>query len=154
MNNREYKNADIIRDIVVNNVYESNRLLRKFYDEVSKYIKIGWHYAPYREERIIYVGDSTFGRMWLEYERKGIIKRIYISTESEQVHDIIDNALDNAISGYKELKTYIVRVTLKTGDIGFRMMCKNKIHIESVLVEDDKYNTMLTFSINAYGKFD
>lgn len=152
-----WKNADIKLMVSAESITESNLVLRKFYDEMSHKINVNWNCQPYREEngRVIFVGRSSFGEMWLDYKEKGKIQYIYISTISADNHSIVETALKEAISNHGNLKTYHVRVKFLTKDISLASMCKENIKIESMYDEEWNQNIMLvTFMVHAFGSFD
>ena len=78
---------------ICNDTRNNNLVLRKFYDEISKKMDVAWNYCPFRVNKTIFVGISTFGKMWLDYNKKGQIKNVYVATESTKLHNIVENAL-------------------------------------------------------------
>lgn len=148
------KNADVICNISAKSIKESNLVLRQFYDEVSKSINVAWNYQPHREKNVIFVGMSSFGDVWHDYDVKGLIKNIYVSTPTEEIHDIVENALNKVVQNRNMLNEYDVEVYFFSNDISFCKMCRNNIEISSELTEDKKYITTVRFSIKAFGTFD
>lgn len=147
-------NADIICNISAKSIKESNLVLRQFYDEVSKSIKVAWNYQTHREKNIVFVGMSSFGDMWFDYDVKGLIKNIYVSTPKKEIHDIVKRALNKVAQKHYVLNEYNVEVWFYSDDISFRKMCRKNIEIISELNEDNKYITKIKFSVKAFGTFD
>lgn len=151
MNN--YKDADIIFQVETNSCQESNLFLRKFYDELSKFGKNGWHFQSERENNIIFVGRMNYGAMWISYKEKGKIDKVIIESESSQTKKQVLIALKNAKNNFNVLKTYTLTVIFKTLDISFLEMRKNQIEIYS---EDTKEGilTKIQFPVQAFGEED
>lgn len=150
----DYKNADIKFKITSKSVVESNQILRKFYDELSKSFKMGWCYQFAKKEKVIFVGTSNFGEMWLDYKERGLIDHIYVSTANEKNHAIVENALKEARDHHDDFVTYHVRIKFITKEISFSSMCRKDIILESSLNEEGDYISTITFSVRAFGKSD
>ncbi len=151
----EWQNADIKMNVSANSVQDSNLFLRKFYDELSKKMKIGWNYQPSRTGKLIYVGMSGFGSMWLDYKVKGKINNIYISTPNAEVHNIVEDALKEAIVNHNSLEIYNIKVDFLTDDISFVLMCRKNIKVKSFYSKEKGQNiTSISFSLRAFGCFD
>ena len=129
---REWEKADIKFEVCLKDCEESNLFLRKFYDEISKYIKVAWNFQPHRKERVIYVGMATFGEMWIEYVQKGRISKVYIKTDSEESKKQIEEALACAKRNHTDMKEYRITAVFNTEDVSFCSMCKNGIQVKSV----------------------
>lgn len=148
------KEADIVRNISTKNVKDSNLFLRRFYEEVSKYIEMGWNVQSWREGQTIFVGDSNFGSMMFDYKVKGQINNIYIKTKKKKYHSIIEKSLDVAIKEYNYFKKYLITIELDTQNFLFQTMCKNNIRIEPKYNEISRKSILISFFIKAFGTFD
>ena len=151
----EWQNADIKINVSTKSVQDSNLFLRKFYDELSKKMKIGWNYQPSRTGKLIYVGMSGFGSMWFDYKVKGKINNIYISTPNAEVHNIVEDALKEAIVNHNSFEIYNIKVDFLTDDISFALMCRKNIKVKSFYSKEKGQNiTSISFSLRAFGQFD
>ncbi|MBT9778553.1 hypothetical protein GPL15_18805 [Clostridium sp. MCC353] len=154
MSDIPWKDADIKQKVSVSSIKESNRFLRKFYNEISKEIKVAWHFQPFRTGNTIYVGMSSFGEMWLDYEIKGLIQNIYISTNNEKTHHIVAAALEEAVKCHDDLTDYDIRVTFLCQDISFSGMCRKNIIVRPASMDGKNNVTEVIFSVQAFGRFD
>lgn len=148
-----WKEADIKFKVCSNSSEESNLFLRRFYEELFRYEKIGWLFQSYRKNNIIYVGQMNYGDMWISYKEKGKIDSIFIKTHSDKANNLVNEALKNAKDKQKEFKTYTITVIFDTDDIIFYDMRKNGIRIYSEEI-DNKVFTKIKFSIKAFGTYD
>lgn len=150
---REWENADIKFDVFLNSSEDSNLFLRKFYEELSKYGKIGWNLLSYRTDKVIYIGNTNFGEMWLEYKERGKISKIYFKTSSEEIQKQVKAALKCAKQNHNIMKHYTIEVVFDTDDIMFCDMGRNGIQINSTEMEGRKF-TRVIFSACAFGEYD
>lgn len=146
--------ADIKRNISTKSVKDSNLFLRRFYDEASKHLKMGWNIQNIREGRNIFIGFNNFGSMMFDYKIKGQINNIYIKTENKKCHDIIEKALDIAVKEYNHFKQYIIIIEFDTENFLFETMCMNDIKIEPKTSGTNKNSVLISFIIKAFGIFD
>lgn len=150
---REWEKADIKFDVCSNNSKDSNLFLRKFYEELSKYGKIGWSFQSYRMDNVIYVGNTNLGEMWLGYKERGKISKIYFKPSSKERQKHIEIALKCAKQNYNKMKYYTVTVVFDTKDIMFCDMSRYGIQINSTMLKDRIF-TSITFSVCAFGVYD
>ena len=151
--NLDKDTADVVCNVSAKDVKESNLVLRKFYDEISKEMDVAWNYCPFRVNKTIFIGFSTFGKMWLDYNKKGQIKNLYIATESMELHNIVKDALEKAVKDHDSMITYYVGVEFETNDICFQTMCKNDIKVETNVM-NNRNITVVKFAVKAFGDFD
>ncbi len=85
---------DICFNVGTHNCTESNLFLRKFYDLMSRNVKIGWEFIGFRENKKIFIGYSSFGEMWIDYKERGKINNIIISP-SEENYTLVQRKLNN-----------------------------------------------------------
>ncbi len=156
MDFNDFSSANIKMKVSTNDVKESNLFLRRFYDELSKHIKLGWNFCSYRKDNVIFLGFSNFGRMWFDYKQKGTIDTVYISINENdsEIYNIVNNALIEAINNHVEQKKYNIIVEFETGELLFNTMCKNDIKIESQRICKNKFKTFISFNVQAFGDFD
>ncbi len=161
--------ADIKFKVNAENIEDSNRFLRKFYDSMSKKMVVAWNCCPERNGNTMFLGWAAFGATWITYKQKGKIDYIYIDTGSDKLHDSVLESLNEALEGRAILNDYDVAIRVKeiilnenicavvdgepekVETIPFRQMCKD--HIEFI-PEKDKRITTIVFRIQAYGEFD
>lgn len=150
---RGWENADIQFDVSSNNCEDSNLFLRKFYEALFQDGKGGWFFQANREDKVIYIGSTNYGEMWLGYKERGKIDKIYFQTRSSEAHDLVEAALKCAKQNHSTMKQYTVAAVFHTQDILFCDMRRNGIEITSK--EDaDKRITSVIFPVYAFGKFD
>ena len=143
--------SDIIFRVNCSNCNDSNKFLRVFYERLCNYKPLAWHFSTYRVDRLIHVGWAYFGEMWLSYEVRGVLNKVYISTYNEELHSVVSEALEYAQYHYNELILYNVQV-LSRG-IPFHDMSKNNIKIESIK-KDNEFYSKISFLVYAFGKYD
>ena len=148
---KRWKLADIVYKVYCNDCNESNMFLRAFYNSVNEKMSLAWQFSPSRDGKIIHIGWSTIGEMWIEYKERGKLNTVYIDTPNDRIHRLVADALDYAQNHFKEFNKYNVRVLFKNKRL--RAMVKNSIRIESYGKEGIDY-TSLTFQMNALGEFD
>lgn len=150
---REWENADIKFDVCLNSSEDSNLFLRKFYEELFNYGKVGWNFQSYREGKVIHIGNTNWGEMWIEYKERGKISRIYFKTSSEESQKHVRVSLKYAKQYYNEMKSYTITTVFDTNDIMFCDMSRNGIQISSTEKGDRKF-TSIVFSVYAFGIYD
>lgn len=150
---REWENADIKFDVCSNNSEDSNLFLRKFYEELSKYDKVGWNFQPYREDKVIHIGETNCGEMWLAYKERGRISKIYFKTHSEEMQKHVEEALKCAKHNHNNMKQYTVTVVFDTSDIMFCTMSRNGIQISSAEIAGRIFTSVI-FTVYAFGEYD
>lgn len=142
---------DICFNVGTHNCTESNLFLRKFYDLMSRNVKIGWEFIGFRENKKIFIGYSSFGEMWIDYKERGKINNIIISP-SEENYTLVEKVLHEAKNTYlSSLINYKVTFGVKKEDICFMHQAYNNI---SFSYDDVNKINLLTFNVKAFGSFD
>lgn len=150
---KEWENADIKLDVCLNNSEESNLFLRAFYEELNKHGIIGWSFQSFRDGNVIYIGDTNYGEMWIEYKERGKISKVYFKTKSENSQDCVKTALNYAKENYNKLKIFTITTCFETSDIMFCDMRRNGIHIYPMEENGSKFVNII-FPVYAFGAFD
>lgn len=149
----DWREANIKFEVCSSSSEESNLFLRRFYEELYKFGKIGWYFQTYRIGRIIYVGKMNYGDMWISYKERGKLDCIYIKTDSDESKNLVYQALVNARNSQAKFTIYNITVVFDTYDIEFCDMKKNGIWINSEKF-DNRIWTKISFSIKAFGPHD
>lgn len=150
---KEWESANIQFEACTDDCTDSNLFLRKFYDELSQYGKVGWNFQTYRDGKVIHVGYNNFGEMWFDYKERGKINKIYFKTYLDESKDYVENALRAAKRDHKNMKSYAISVIFNTDDIIFCDMNKQGISIKSFKKTGRNY-TNISFSLAAFGSHD
>lgn len=135
-------------------VQESNYILRRLYEEISKAGPIGWQFMPERRGNDIFVGYTNWGELYLHYKKKGCIDKICFFNIDEKNAPIIENAINIANQDHNTFSAYSVRVEFNTGDVLFREMAKNQIYFCSERNEDGNNRLSISFNVEAFGDYD
>lgn len=78
---------------------------------------------------------------------------IYISTPNTEVHNIVEDALKEAIVNHNSLRIYNIKVDFLTDDISFVLMCRKNIKVKSFYSKEKGQNiTSISFSLRAFGQ--
>ena len=143
--------SDIIFRVKCSNCTESNKFLRVFYERLCEFKPLAWHFSTYRVGHLIHIGWAYFGEMWISYEARGALSKVYINTYNDELHLVVREALKYAQYHYNELKLYNVQVSFS--GIPFHDMSKNNIRIETIKKDNEVYNK-ISFFVYAYGEYD
>ena len=154
MDSLDLSKIDIVASINTTSILESNIFLRRFYNEISAQVPLGWYYHPYRNGNIVYVGDSNYGEMWFDYEVKGCIKNIYFKSRDKEKHEYITNIIEKILVSELFYHDYNICVHFEPSDAFFCKMCRNNIKIESHATSSGKFITNIMFAIKAFGVHD
>jgi hypothetical protein len=136
------------RHIGTESIEESNRFLRKLWSELDLVRKNGWNYQPHRKGRRITIGWNNFGLVEFDYIQKGTINNIYF--ESDENREIIENAIDSALEGYRNHTNHTVGISLSNKDGVLLSHCS----YDGIEIIPSNNLTEIVFEIDAFSHLD
>ena len=152
MSGREHE--QVVVEVTAKDVEESNHILRKLYEELSKTKPMRWQFSTFRNNTDMFLGFSNFGEVWIHYKVKGKIDKISFLRCKEEDQALIEAAIKEADSNHEKMLDYSVIAEFPIKTVVLAEMAKDQINITGKKIDDCNSRIIATFNIAAYGDYD